>query len=120
MPTVVDRTILVLQNVVMWVFLAALLWTFRMRQGSPYLMMDEGEENEHETGGRVGGRVDGWVGGRWSGGCFFRFFFVGREGGGGDVPIGWQACTQQPLMPFFAAPPCRAICPPPLQAAWRR
>lgn len=46
-PTVVDRTILVLQNVVLLVFLAVLLWTFRMRQGSPYLLMDE----ELETGG---------------------------------------------------------------------
>jgi hypothetical protein len=46
-PTVVDRTILVLQNVVLLVFLAVLLWTFRMRQGSPYLLVDE----EMETGG---------------------------------------------------------------------
>lgn len=40
-PSVVDRTILVLQNLVLWLFLAALLWTFRMRQGSPYLLMDD-------------------------------------------------------------------------------
>ncbi|KAI7839487.1 hypothetical protein COHA_006754 [Chlorella ohadii] len=48
-PTVVDRTILVLQNVVLLVFLGVLLWTFRMRQGSPYLLVDE----ELETGGLV-------------------------------------------------------------------
>lgn len=46
-PTVVDRTILVLQNVVLLIFLGVLLWTFRMRQGSPYLLVDE----EFETGG---------------------------------------------------------------------
>ena len=35
------------QNLVLWAFLGALLWTFRMRQGSPYLLVDE----EMETGG---------------------------------------------------------------------
>lgn len=48
-PTVVDRTILALQNLVLWAFLAALLWTFRMRQGSPYLMMGDGEDDGAEA-----------------------------------------------------------------------
>ena len=38
----------------LWVFLGVLLWTFRMRQGSPYLMMDEAAADE-ETGGLVEG-----------------------------------------------------------------
>jgi len=38
------------QNIVLWLFLAVLLWTFRMRQGSPYLLMDDAV---HETGGVV-------------------------------------------------------------------
>lgn len=49
-PSVIDRTILILQNLVLWGFLGMLLWTFRMRQGSPYLLMDE---DAPETGGLV-------------------------------------------------------------------
>jgi cobalamin biosynthesis protein CobD/CbiB len=51
LPAVVDRTLLALQNAVLWVFLAVLLWAFRMRQGSPYLMFDEAAAAA-ETGGR--------------------------------------------------------------------
>lgn len=49
-PSVVDRTILVLQNLVLWLFLAALLWTFRMRQGSPYLLMDDAAAEAGDLG----------------------------------------------------------------------
>ncbi|PSC76093.1 hypothetical protein C2E20_0258 [Micractinium conductrix] len=78
-PTVVDRTILVLQNVVLWLFLAALLWTFRMRQGSPYLLVDEaggmaegastelgvmGQEGDDEEDGRHGAAA--WAAARFT------------------------------------------------------
>jgi hypothetical protein len=34
----------VLQNAVLWLFLAALCFIFRMREDNPYLMLDEDAE----------------------------------------------------------------------------
>ncbi|KDD76711.1 hypothetical protein H632_c131p2 [Helicosporidium sp. ATCC 50920] len=41
-PTVVDRVIFVLQNALLWLLCAVLLWAFRMRAGNSYLVLDEG------------------------------------------------------------------------------
>lgn len=43
LPTVVDRTILAIQNVILWCFMAALLWTFKMREGNQYLALVEAD-----------------------------------------------------------------------------
>ena len=43
LPSVVDRTILIIQNVVLLLFVAALLFTFRMREGNQYLNLVEAD-----------------------------------------------------------------------------
>ena len=43
LPSVVDRTILAIQNVILWCFMAALLWTFKMREGNQYLALVEAD-----------------------------------------------------------------------------
>jgi hypothetical protein len=42
------RAILIGQNIVLWCFLAALAWIFRPREDNPYLMLDEGAEDQPE------------------------------------------------------------------------
>lgn len=51
-PAIVDRVILVLQNALLFAFMAALLWTFRMRSGNAYLVLNEavGLETTTELG----------------------------------------------------------------------
>lgn len=51
-PAIVDRVILALQNALLFIFMAALLWTFRMRNSNAYLVLNDavGLETTTELG----------------------------------------------------------------------
>lgn len=56
-PSVVDFVIVLLQNAVLWVFVAALLVVFRMREGNQYLNLVEADGDTGAWRGDVGGGV---------------------------------------------------------------
>ena len=49
-----DHAMMIVLNAVLWLFQAALLWTFRMRASNQYLVLDEEAETgvwEHQAAG---------------------------------------------------------------------